>query len=349
MSVLNQMLRDLDKRGAATPAPPSQARRRRSPWWLVPAALVLLGLGWWLGHKGLAKAAPQASIPVVPARPAAVTGPEPQQTASAKVLPAQAATEVAPAAKGAIEPPGAAEQLAPQALAKAVQPAEAMPTATVPETALPRAVLPEAAPAKVAAPPAPQVARRILSPQAQADQHYQEGLLAFQQQQLLEAEGQWRQALELAPDKAQVRLALAQLYEQQQQPDQALAVLAPLADLDPAVSLASAQLLVRQQQLDAAYGQLQRLTPASREGQQLKAELARLTGHLAEAEAQYQALLGQFPGDGRLWLALALTLDAKGQPAQAAQAFGHAAQAPELSAEARQYALARQQSLGAAQ
>ncbi|EKE67722.1 tetratricopeptide repeat protein, partial [Gallaecimonas xiamenensis] len=328
------------------------------PWWLVPAALVLLGLGWWLGHKGLAKAAPQASIPVVPARPAAATGPEPYQAAGAEVV-APAPAETAPAAKDAIEPLGAAEQLAPQVLAKAVQPAETMPAATAPETALPRAalpkaalpkaVLPEAAPAKVAAPPAPQVARRILSPQAQADQHYQEGLLAFQQQQLLEAEGQWRQALELAPDKARVRLALAQLYEQQQQPDQALAVLAPLADLDPAVSLASAQLLVRQQQLDAAYGQLQRLTPASREGQQLKAELARLTGHLAEAEAQYQALLGQFPGDGRLWLALGLTLDAKGQPAQAAQAFGHAAQAPELSAEARQYALARQQSLGAAQ
>ncbi|WP_050659038.1 tetratricopeptide repeat protein [Gallaecimonas pentaromativorans] len=363
MSVLNQMLKDLDKRGAAQAGPQPRfeaAKKARWPWLLaVPAALAMAAGGWWYrGDIGTNQATLLPSAPLLLASAKAPQSPAPVETAASKPeitareaapqtdvqpLPAAPKAELKPAP--AIEPKAAAS--APVTEVKALPavpkagplPAKAFAVkAAAPETAAP-------AKAATAKPAAARVQRELLSPAQQAQRLYQSALLAWQQQQLLEAEGDWKAALAADSQHQPSRLALASLYQQQGRLDDAIATLLPLSDSDAEVSLALTRVLVQKGDIKQAYQQLQMMPPTSRSGLQLKAELARLSGDLTAAAAQYRELANHYPNDGRLWVALGLTLEGLHQSSQAAAAYQKALDAASLSDEARQYARARWQAL----
>ncbi|WKE66017.1 tetratricopeptide repeat protein [Gallaecimonas kandeliae] len=369
MSVLNQMLKDLDKRGAvpleAGEAPLALPQGRNWGWQriLLLALLLclLLALAWWLGRQQ-AEARPAAKVPTAAGRLAQAQGAATQSTPAKAIPPPPPALPKVQERR--LTPMISADKPGTLPAAKANKPAELMPVKVRTEAALPPPIkaqelkpLAEKKPAKIPVTKThsqgetkgePKVQRELLTPAQQAEQSYQAGLLAWQDGDWAEAEHRWRQALAAEASHQEATLALAGLYQQQGRLDEAAAVLLPMSASSPAVNLALARVLVQKRDLAAAYRQLNLLPPTSREGQQLRAELARLTGHGQAAVQLYRALVEHYPADGRLWLALGLSLEGQGDKSGAAQAFGKAAASAQLSQEARRYALARQQALGGA-
>lgn len=361
MSVLNQMLKDLDKRGAAQAGPQPRfeaAKKARWPWLLaVPAALAMAAGGWWYrGDVATNQATLLPSAPLLLASAKAPQSPAPVETAAPKpeITAREAAPQIdvnpqpmAPQAElkpaPAIEPKAAAS--APVTAVKAPKAGPLPANSTAVKAAAPAPVTAAPAKAATAKPAAAKVQRELLSPAQQAQRLYQSGLLAWQQQQLLEAEGDWKAALAADSQHQPSRLALASLYQQQGRLDDAITTLLPLSDSDAEVSLALTRVLVQKGDIKQAYQQLQMMPPTGRSGLQLKAELARLSGDLTGAATQYRELANRYPNDGRLWVALGLTLEGLHQSSEAAAAYQKALGAASLSDEARQYARARWQAL----
>ncbi|WP_115720058.1 tetratricopeptide repeat protein [Gallaecimonas mangrovi] len=350
MSVLNQMLKDLDKRGAVVNdiASDTHAGKPAKASWLwlllLPAAAAMASAGWWLKGDMMAKTPPPvaAAVPVAP-KTAAVLA-----SVTAKPV------DVAPAGPGAapavIAPPKVSAPVtsAPALMVKATPAVQSAPTHVTKNTALtpPKAASPVSPAVKAAPSTAAKVKREVLTPSQQAQGLYQSGLLAWQQQQVLEAESDWKKALAAKEDFKPARLALASLYQQQRRLEDAAAVLLPMSDSDSDISLALARVLVQQGKVADAYQQLEMTPPTTKTGLQLKAELARLSGNLPAAADQYRRLANRYPDDGRLWMALGLTLEGLHQNSDAKAAYQKALAAASLSNEARRYAQSRWQALG---
>jgi len=147
MSLINQMLQDLDRRGSGTPlaVESSQvravtARRRSMPWGLLLALLlVLVGAGLWTQLRPSRPAAPLAPLAAVPmvakATPAPVTA----------VQPAPAAAPVPPPVVEPVVEPVPNPATAAPAVTPAPMPATPAPAPVVAEVAEVMAGKPEAA------------------------------------------------------------------------------------------------------------------------------------------------------------------------------------------------------------
>lgn len=356
MSVINQMLRDLDKQQGKVPAPtvaqPVFARAGKTAgWrWLLPLLLaLLLLLQWqpqllsqsWHWLQTLLQPAPMNM------QPAQATTGEAQPAVAQPVQSEVVVTEVsmvapAMAMPGQAEPaePGLAEPAATLAVPAAAVTEESTlisPATTEPVAADSVVPLP-ATPVSTATDwqPAPAIAASSLtieplpqSPQLQLSQLQQRAEAAQASQQLLQAAALWQQYLQLAPEQPLPYEQLATLWWQQQQ----------WAELEQVLALAQA----RQIQSAALYLQQARLAASQQQWTKvltllsavpISEQLTEVLPLQAQAQQQlgdYQAALGSYqqwsqlqPTAARAWLGLGLVYDQLSQMAAARAAYQQA-------------------------
>jgi len=326
MSVINQMLRDLDKRQAPDAAQlrqPVVAAKSSSRWlwglWLLPAL--------WLGvHFSTELSAElSAQLPRLFAAPSAAPSPatagtpaEASQPVAAMVSPepatAQAASTPAPSPAAVAALPATTKLPTPEAAEKVAIPDEVAATASLaaamtaeddvvtepaeadiaeadPAEAYALASAPDSfmtEPASVAVPPQMQVT--VADPAQAEPRHLQAKALQAQASgQWREAESAWLQLIQLRPHEPGAYEALAQLYLQQQQP----ARLSQLLLQAQQQQVESGQLQWIQVQALAASQQwaalLQALTPALQ--QQYPQPALALEAHAAQQLGQTERAL----------------------------------------------------------
>jgi MSHA biogenesis protein MshN len=359
MSLINQMLRDLDARRAAHGAGnvlPNDVRplpaRRPARWPVVLGGLALLVVA-----GGLAVRQFELMQPAVPPPPAA-----PPAQVVAPVIPvapvAPVAPVLAPAAPMAeVEPPVAAEPVAaapslqkkttekalkaPDAAGDKMRtpapaPARAMPTAPPLPTASERAPSTESKPVK-----GPTIARSdsLGSPRERSENEYRKAIGAVNQGRVAEAVDGLARALRDDSLHIGARQLLVKLLLEAKRFDEALAVLRDGLQGQPAQigwAMTLARLQVDRGDLAGAWQTLDDSLPAaghSADYQGFAAHLLQRLGRQREAAERYQAATRLAPGDGRWWLGLGLAAEAEGDSAQAREAFQRARQSGNLSPE----------------
>jgi len=360
MSVINQMLRDLDERQASEqeraglpprlrPLPPAAARRAQS-W-----RMLLLGIGIGALVAGGAVALvmapdstpPAAAVPPTPAPsapPEQVSGDLGEMKLSTLLALAQSMAEQ-PAADQP-EPPGSA-------------PAEGAPLAKPPEKSAPMpaaAPLPKPVPKSAAKSDRPKPETAVPATESTADASIDKRPRSGQARQMAEAEYRkamqavrrgdsagalplLRHALELDPALAPARQALLSVLVGARQWQDAQQAARDGLALDPAQT-GWAVILARLQfeQGDAA-GAVKTLenhavhAGGDADYQGLFAYLLQKQERPAEAAQRFQAALALRPGEGRWWFGLATALEGAGKGEEARDAYARAREAGNLPAE----------------
>lgn len=358
MSVINQMLRDLDERQASEqeraglpprlrPLPPSGARRREARRMLAlgiaigaATAGIAVALVMWLVRPPAAgNAAPpaQASAPAPPAPPvppASATASElAEMKLSTQIVKSAPAPETRPAA------PAPAPAAAPQAPPRP----PAAPPAAPPDQPVRVRVAPavETAKAETAPADAGQIERRPRGGQARelADAEYRKGMQAVRRGDPAAALPLLRKALEFDPTLGQARQALLSVLVSQRLWPEAQQVAQAGLELDPRQS-GWAVILARLQfeQGDAA-GAVTTLenyavhANADADYQSLFAFLLQKQQRPAEAAQRFQTALALRPDEGRWWFGLATAHEALGRSEEAREAYARARAAGNLPAE----------------
>ncbi|MFZ2268437.1 MAG: tetratricopeptide repeat protein [Azonexus sp.] len=323
MSLINQMLQDLEKRegepglAADLPAGVHSARPARLVRWRWPLVAVIAGgliaLFFWAG-KSLS---PPAEKPV-PAQPPVIAEAPLPPTVPEALSPAVEAPPAAPVASlHKPEPARQPKEKAAPRPSRAPQAAAAAKPAVVPPPARPKSGT---------------VAKTSPFDEAEerAEQNYRKALAAYGQGRTTESLAQARQALVDFPAHHSARqLLLKQLVEQGAN-DQARALLRDGIRLDPSqlswsMSLARLELgkgdvAAARQALDPALPQ----AAANADFQSLAGAVAQRQGRANEAADFYRAALRLKPADGRSWVGLALALEAEGHQPEASEAFRRA-------------------------
>jgi MSHA biogenesis protein MshN len=347
MSLINQVLRDLDKRHAAgTPVPaavkaPAASRGAPARWrtaTLAAAALLTVGataggVAWTLGARSV-HAAVQVPAPAAMSAPVAAAAPAPLPAPLPSPLPTPAPVIV-------VVPAIAAS-------AATAAPSEGWPARTL--ALAPPAMVAPAAQTAAFEPPARLVAGEariekrapVRTAQERADADYQRGVAAHQQGQRQEAAAAYTAALREAPRLASARQALAGLLIAEGRGDEAVALLGEGLALSPR----HAGLAMMQARLQAERGELQQAadvlqqagipSPAPEDRAFHAAVLQRLDRH-AEAAELFAAAVRVTPGNGVWWMGLGMSLAADGRPDTAREAFQRARSSGSLSPELAAY------------
>lgn len=350
MSLINQMLQDLEQRRAegGTPAAQVRAVPRREPanaifrWavLLLLAGAALGGGGYWLVGSKSAKTlpspqpapapAPQVGVPAIVAAPVAMPAPSVLRLASElSELPAEPEQRKPIATKTGDAPqtPAAVERIA----KAAPEPAKPAPPVAVkgksPETV------------------AADISKDIkqVSPQQRAENAYRLAYANLQQGRMNEAEESLRQALQHDPRHVAARQALAALLVESKRLDRAEQLLQQGLEQQPGHSgfaMTLARLQVERGDAATALATLQRNPPAGENADYhgfLAALLQRGERH-KEAIEQYHAALRVNQNAGPWLLGLGISLQADNQPARAAEAFRRARQNGNLSPELQAFA-----------
>ncbi len=354
MSLLNQVLRDLEKRPrpdatqpplrlAATPpaAAPGASRRRRLAW-LATGGLILAGglaLWWW----PQARQAP-APVPMLPSA-------EPRTQVQA-VTP-ESATPPAPVAIPR-EKPSADKSSSTPKMAKAKAPAQP-PAPAAPKTPsaddLPLHISMAETPPRPAHRPKPKKTKAASRPPAQLRKTPAPAPLAqirrlIAHGELSLAEERLQQRLRAVPSDRAAHQLLVGLLLRGERRDEALAQIErSLTRLgyDDKLLLLRARLLADRGQTGAALRDLETLLarhPDDREAMRLVAALYRQQGESLRAGRLYQRLTALPGAEARDWLGLALSLD-EHDPTLARVAWQRVLTAPELTAAVRDYARRR--------
>lgn len=361
MSVINQMLRDLDAREASeqerTGLPsrlrtlPPAALGRRQNWRILVLGMAIGALaagafvGWYLGQLSPpVVAVPSApTIAAAPAHtlppPAAVDdGAMKLSTLIARPEPAKLsaapAAAVTPAAKAASVPvsekPPAAEPAKPLAAEPKPKPKVApSPPASVPAQAI------------IESAPEPQIDKRNKGGQAHemAETEYRKGMQAMRRNDPAAALPQFQRALELEPTLVKARQALLSVLvsgrhwaEARQAAENGLA-------LDPAQSawaVILARLQLEQGDANAAVATLERHAAHARSDadyQGLFAYLLQKQQRPTEAAERFKAALSLRPGEGRWWFGLGVALESAGSGSEAKEAYAKAREIGNLPAD----------------
>lgn len=341
MSVINQMLQELEQRRADAGTSAAQVRavagqrRHNSVLWIALATgvVVIAVLGYWmLGRQEVvmpaASPAPAVALPAVPLSPHEQM---PQVLQLAGELGHLPAVSDAPASRPVPAPRPPVEG---KALVAAVAENPPRTTADLPK------------PAKVADPVQPvEISKEIkqISPQQRAENAYRTAYASLQQGRMGEAEDSLRQALQFDPRHAAARQALAALLVEAKQLGRAEQLLQQGLELQPGHSgyaMTLARLQVERGDVPAALATLQRNPPSGENAEYhgfMAALLQRVERH-KEAIEQYQAALRSNPGAGPWLLGLGISLQADNQPAKAADAFRRAKSSASLSPELQAFA-----------
>ncbi|MBC7993217.1 MAG: tetratricopeptide repeat protein [Rhizobacter sp.] len=356
MSLINQVLRDLDKRRAVTAAAPAavktslpsaapNALQRARRWGLgfaITAMAVVAGgvaqgsINWPgrvaelevsmpVGVAAVAEAAPV--VPPVTAAPVAVTTPA-----------------VSPEVKTETPSPG-----------EPVLVAVAAPTVRSPLINIPRSepkarliLVPDlaASASALALPkPEPRIDKRMASrtPQERAEAHYQRGVTAHQAGQINDSADAFMAALREDARYAPARQAQAGLLIGQSRHEEALALLhegITLSPQQPTLALMLARLQAERQDLSAAADTLKAASgnaTNNAEYQGFYAAILQRAGRHPEAAEKFSAALRLAPANSVWWMGLGISLSASDQSAAAREAFMRAKTTGALPPEAGQY------------
>lgn len=338
MSLINQVLRDLDKRQAAkgeaapgavkTPKrPPTKATalQRAGRWGIgivaTGAAVVMGGVAQgsiqWPGQQAVVAAPTSVPMPVpapvavaVPA-PAVIQLPEPQQVTRVAVA--------APASRSAVVAPRSEPKISVRDLP--TLPASPVPAATA------------------------RIDKRMSerTPQERAEAHYQRGVIAHQAGQINDSADAFIAALREDPRYAPARQAQAGLLIGQSRLDEALALLQEgiaLTPQQPTLALMLARLQAERHDVNAAADTLKLALPAATRNAEylgFHAAILQRAGRHGEATEQFGAALRLAPANSVWWMGLGISLAAAGQNDAAREAFMRAKTTGALPAEAGQY------------
>lgn len=334
MSVINQMLQELEQRradagtsAAQVRAVVAQKRRRSVPWTVltVCAAVMIVLLGYW----------------VLARRPVAVSVPSAETLQRAEQMP-----QVLQLAGELSQLPAAVERHARQPVPPArPESADQALIASATES-LPGPLVEAPKPAGAADPVRPvEISKEIkqISPQQRAENAYRLAYASLQQGRMGEAEESLRQALQHEPRHAAARQALAALLVEAKQLGRAEQLLQQGLELQPGHSgyaMTLARLQVERGDVAAALATLQRNPPSGENAEYhgfMAALLQRSERH-KEAIEQYQIALRSNPGAGPWLLGLGISLQADNQSAKAAEVFRRAKSSTTLSPELQAFA-----------
>jgi len=345
MSVINQMLKDLDRQGANASAPTGviavNQRDATSPrWpWLLLGLLALAAASWWFW--------PAAPGPGSPAAPAPALSPAvPQLRLSQQLSPL---SRPAPTPVSKVEP-AAEPKPAP------VPSAFASP-AMIPVTP-PRldTRLPEPRPRLSVQPPVEAQQRVVkdikpLTPQVQAEEAWRQASRLLEQGRNHDAQERLESVLRLDPAHAGARQSLVALVLEAGDSARAETLLREglaLSPNDPWYARSLAQLhLQRGDSAQAAAilkTSLAKRVDAANWG--LYASTLAKLGKPGEAALAYREALRLNPAQGNWWIGLAVALEQAGERADAGAAYQRALQTA-LSGELREFAQQKAGELGA--
>ena len=370
MSLINQVLRDLDRRHAMTSGDaivsPPQVRAVEPhggghEWfWRIFAALMLVGLAWvaWVAYQvrprplatelaqqaaDEARARPRAPQPVHPVQP------PPEQIAEAAPKP-PAETPAATPPKPPVEPaPQAAVSPKPAPLpellrlAPSIQTPIMEPAAKAP--AKPAAVKPAPKPALASAEKSRVERRdRELSPAERADAEFRRAVELMKRGRATDAEAAFAAALEFDARHRGARQALVSLNFERGQLESARKLLQDGLAGDPAqpdFAVALARIYVERGNLLAALAALEGSAAAAAthaEYHVLRGTILQRLGRHSEAADAYRTALGVQASIPQAWMGLGISLEALQQRAEAADAFRNALAAGPVSAELKTFA-----------
>lgn len=370
MSLINDMLRDLDSRNAASSergglahnvrALPQKAERRIHPLLLAVAAAGVGGAAVWLYLRPTAPApvmpapmpvavAPIAEVPATPVAPAVA----PVDEATAAQVPT-ALPAIAPGTTGATpqEPPTLRLDTRLDKPPTVAKPAARLPQLRAAETGMPAPATP-AADRAATQPPTDNAARGAARPQIskqpaggnsaeQADLEYRRGLAAIKRGDTTEAGEALRSALHLSPAHIGARQALlGQLTEQQRWADAETLALDGVGLLPQRAewALLAARLMYERGEADLALETLNQHAAAARQNadyQIMHALLLQRAGRYADAANCYRTALALRPNEGRWWFGLGRALDADRRDGEARQAYEKARESGNLPPDLQQ-------------
>jgi MSHA biogenesis protein MshN len=346
MSVINQMLRELDARGGAAADVPVVSIRsvgaRRRPAWGVLGGVGLAAAGgaaiyWTLASAPMTDA--PRNVPVIARQESKEINPNNPLDPNIPV--------------GAAPSPRFAPAFAPDEALPPMHAAAPQPTVVAPSPALvaprqpqePAREMPRGAERPLQAPPAPSLSflsldqgtlqvepavvkkMTVRSPEAEAQQHYDDAQVLQRAGKHDAAIGKYRQALERNPGMTGARIQLARLLQEKGQIDAALSLLKVGYEMraDDQLAIAAGRLLADLGQREAALDWLQRGQAGLRSADHalMGALLSQAHRH-EEASRAYQRALAADPGQGGWLLGLGLALEAQGRTEEARMAYRNA-------------------------
>lgn len=375
MSVINKMLQELDRRNADPAQAPLPAgvvrpvepvRSGHGRFWGIVGVLLLGGAGWaaWLAYQlqptplatdlamragatGSKPAGPLAT-PAAPPAPAPVVAQAPPQPE-----PTPPRAEAVAEKPAAAEPPRPAAKTGPPAR-RAGAVADAKPRA--PRNGPPARLDLDVPPARILPPPpsrAARVEKRDLhrSPAERAEAEFRRAVGLMNQTRISEAEEGFLAALAHHPAHGGARQALVSLMFERNRFEDGRRLLQEGLAIDPSsapFSIALARLFAERREYARALEAL-KAAQASGAGRAdyhaLAGVIHQRMGRHKEAADDYSSALRIAPGSGAAWVGLAISLEALGRRADAAECFRQAVATGSLSAEVRDFAEQRARSL----
>lgn len=350
MSLINNMLRDLDARNAAekdqfaAQVRTLPGRSRTAPWkWVVllaVAASVSAGGMWWFMRPQLPTTIPTPPpVALAPAAPIAAAPAElaPSPAPTTEAAPAPAPTSPAPAPTtgegrlkldaelGEIPVPLLVPPLAnkaPQPMPAAEAPAPKQATPATPRPAAPT----DARPAQINKSPLSAVANA----KEQADVEYRRGYAAQRKLDTAEAISAFQSALKLDPGHALARQALLALFAEQKRWDEAENLALDGVALSPTRSdwaMLAARIQLERGDAKTALSTLAQYAPQAERNSDYQAFyglLLQRSQRYPEAADRYRAAIAIQPSEGRYWYGLGLALEGNHQDDEARKAFERA-------------------------
>lgn len=354
MSIINQMLRDLDARRAEGEPKGQAALRglavggqvsRRRAWVLLWALLVVVvALAGTLVHVVAGERTPVVAAPAAPTPPLATMpqNPDLEPSEAVAVPPKAREPQVLAVAQMHPTPKPASAPNAPQpSAAKPPQSAATISSARSSPVTSPD----EAPPSRI------EKQRRALTPTQKVHDAMAKASNAVRRGDRVTAERALRSALAIEPGHTGARELLAKVYIASGRVVEARALLAEGIDLQPrhvGLRKLHARVLVEQGELGAAVSLLGRDRPAAAVDPEYWALLAGLAYQHADyptARTSYQELVKYQPDSGTWWLGLGMTAEAQGDEDAAREAYQRALQSGSLSPSLKQFAQSRLPSL----
>ena len=365
MSLINQMLQDLDARkvGHGTgsglpnevrPLPVVQALR----WPILAVAILLLLLVgafavyfWMMSAKAVLPVPPPEPISIAPPVPTAPV-PEPEKIVQPEAPPVEPQPVVSELQdlNGSLRMADVLKLPAEKKTAKkAIEDRKETTARSTALIALPPAPLVPAPVAAVKAdaqatdrspkPPMIEKTDALGSPRDRAETEYRKAISAVNQGRVDEALTGLRNALRQDAYHLASRQLLVKLLLEAKRVDEAIQVLQDGLQTQPAQlgwAMSLARLQMDRGDLAGAWQTLNYSQPAAANNadyQGFSGHVLQRLGRHKDAIERYLAAARLSPNDGRWWLGLGLSLEAEGRTSEAKEAFQHAKQTGNLSAE----------------